>query len=412
MIGESDMEYARSTWGFSICNELIFGRGALAGLGKVAAKLGGKRVLLITDPGVRAGGHVDSAAASLEESGLSYEIYDRGEPEPTIGRVQDCTAVAGRDRYDLFVCLGGGSVIDLGKAAAVLVRYGGHPQDYFGEGKVPGPIAPLIAVPTTAGTGSEISPTAVLTDEQANLKKGIADNKLRPAVGLVDPLLTLSCPSFVTAATGIDVLAHAIESFMAISFRYLPLKPEEKDTVLYHGATPLTSCLAERGIRLVAENLRTAVHQGQNVEARDNMAMANVITSLAYTNSGVTAVHAMAYPLGAVSHASHGVVNGLLLPHVMEYNLPLCTSKLATIAGLMGAATVGMSERDAALSAVAAVHQLLDEIGLPRRMREIGVKETDIRPMAEATMGVTRILRGNPRTPTADDLEEIYRRAF
>jgi alcohol dehydrogenase class IV len=222
-----------------------------------------------------------------------------------------------------------------------LVTHGGNPQDYFGEGKVPGPVAPIVAIPTTAGTGSEVSPSSILTDVKENLKKGISDNKLRPTVAIVDPTLTLTCPPHITAATGIDVLAHAIESYMATNFAYLPLQPGEEETVLYHGSNPLTDCLAKQAVEIVADNLRIAVDQGRNTEARENMAMANVLAGIAFSNSGVTAVHAMAYPLGALSHAPHGVVNGLLLPHVMEYNLPVSSRRLAEIAGMMGINTRG-----------------------------------------------------------------------
>ena len=269
-----------------------------------------------------------------------------------------------------------------------------------------------MAIPTTAGTGSEVSPSSILTDVKANLKKGISDNKLRPRVAIVDPLLTLSCPPNVTAATGIDVLAHAIESYIAIHFAYLPLNPGEEDMVLYHGSYPLTECLALKAVELVGQNLKTAVEQGRNVEARVNMAMANVMAGIAFSNSGVTAVHAMAYPLGAISHAPHGVVNVLLLPYVMEYNLPVRIKELADVARALGEKVDGLSLREAALKSVSAVNELIRDIGLPTRMRDIGVKEKDIRPMAEATMQVTRLLRSNPRRVSIESLEEIYKSAF
>jgi len=411
-LGEDTMDLQRNTWGYSICGDLIFGKHAIEKLGRTVKKLGGEKVLILTDQTIHKEGHLEKALTSLDGTGVKYEVFDRGKPEPSIEDVLKCAEFARKADFHILVSLGGGSIIDLGKAVAVLTGHGGHPQDYFGEGKVPGPVAPLIAVPTTAGTGSEISPSSILTDVQNNLKKGIADNKLRPTVAIVDPLLTITCPPHVTAATGIDVLAHAIESYMAIDYAYLPLKAGEEDTVLYHGSNPLTDCLAQRGIEMVAENLRIAVDQGQNIEARVNMAMANVITSLAFTNSGVTAVHAMAYPLGAVSHAPHGVVNGLLLPHVMEYNIPVRSKRLAKIAQLMGVNSQGMSEREAAKRAVNAVSELIEDVALPKRMRDIGVKEEDIRPMAEATMDITRLLRGNPRRVTADNLEEIFKRAY
>lgn len=406
------MELTKGTFGFIVCGELIFGKNAVDKLGKTIRMLGGTSVLVVTDPNIHEIGLLEKIEVPLKDQKLKYEIFDKGEPEPSIEIVLECSEFAKKGSYDLFIGLGGGSIIDLAKATAVLTRYGKHPQDYFGEGKVPGPVAPIIAIPTTAGTGSEVSPASILTDVKANLKKGISDNKLRPTVAIVDPLLTITCPSHITAATGIDVLAHAIESYMAVNYSYLPLQPGEEDTVLYHGSNLLTDSLARRAIELVAENLRIAVDQGRNIVARENMAMANVLAGMAFSNSGVTAVHAMAYPLGAVSHAPHGVVNGLLLPHVMDYNLPVSSQRMAHIARMMGIDTQGMTEREAASSSVEAVTQMIEDIGLPRRMRDIGVKEDDIRPMAEATMGVTRLLRSNPRRVNADSLEQIFKRAF
>jgi alcohol dehydrogenase class IV len=406
------MESTRGVWGFATCGELLFGKHAVKKIGKVAQRLGGKKVLIVSDPNIRDAGLLKSVLEPLQEMSIPFEVYDQGEPEPSIEKVLECTDFAKKGNYDLFVCLGGGSVIDLGKAAAVLATYGKHPNDYFGEGKVPGRVRPIVAIPTTAGTGSEVSPTAVLTDKKANLKKGISDNRLRPTVSIMDPLLTLSCPPSVTAATGIDVLAHAIESYMALNFAYLPLNPGEEDTVLYHGSYPLTDCLALKAVELVGQNLRTAVDQGKNVEARVNMAMANLMAGMAFSNSGVTAVHAMAYPLGAVSHAPHGVVNGLLLPHVMEYNLPVRMKELMDVARALGEEVEDLSPREAARKAIAEVNEIIRDIGLPTRMRDIGVKEKDIRPMAEATMLVTRLLRSNPRRMNVDTIEEIFKHAF
>jgi len=403
---------SREVWSFAICGELIFGNHAVDKVGKVAERLGSKRILVVTDPVIRNAGLLKWVEEPLKERSLPYDVYDQGEPEPSIEKVLDCAEFGKKRDYDLIICLGGGSVIDLGKATSVLISYGKHPDDYFGEGKVPGPVKPIVAIPTTAGTGSEVSPSSILTDVKANLKKGISDNKLRPRVSIVDPLLTLSCPPNITAATGIDVLAHAIESYIAINFAYLPLNPGEEDTVLYHGSYPLTDCLALKAIELVGQNLKTAVDQGKNLEARVNMAMANVMAGMAFSNSGVTAVHAMAYPLGAASHAPHGVVNGLLLPHVMEYNLPVRTKELADVAKALGERIEGLSPREAALKAISAVNEIIRDIGLPTCMRDIGVQEKDIRPMAEATMLVTRLLRSNPRRVNVESIEEIYKHAF
>ena len=402
----------REQWGFSSAGEIVFGTNGVKRLGRIVNKLGCSNPMVVTDPGVQKAGLVEKVTEPLEEMSIGYHLFEYGEPEPSTQVVIQAYEWAKEREFDGIIAVGGGSVIDLAKAVAVLLTFGGDIDDYFGEGKVPGRILPLIAIPTTAGTGSSVSPASVLTDLEANLKKGISDNKLRPTVALVDPLMTLTCPPFLTACTGIDVLAHAVEAYVATPFNYLPIAPEEVETVLYHGSFPLADSLARDAIALVGGYLRLAVDQGQNVEARTHMCMANIMAGMAFSNAGVTAVHAMAYPLGAVSHAPHGLVNGLLLPHVLQYNLPIRAERLANVAVWLGEEVDGLSVREAGQKAIDSVKQLIADLRLPSRMRDIGVEETDIRPMAEATMGVTRLLRSNPRRVTADDLEAIYRAAY
>lgn len=402
----------REQFGFSCAREIVFGLNGVKRLGRLMKKMGYTSPVVITDPGVKEAGLVDRVTDPLETEGIAFRVFERGEPEPTIEVALKAYEWAKGGDHDVVIAPGGGSVIDLGKAVAIMLSFGGNIADYFGEGKLPGTPLPIIAIPTTSGTGSSVSPASVLTDKEANVKRGISDNRIRPAVALVDPLLTLSCPPFLTACTGIDVLAHAVEAYIATSFAYLPLTPEEHETVLYHGSNPLTDGMAREAILLVERSLRLAVDQGAHVEARTNMALANILAGMAFSNAGVTAVHAMAFPLGAVSHSPHGLVNGLLLPHVLEYNLPVCSRQLANVARWMGEKIDGLSAREAARKAVDHIKQLILDVGLPSRMRDIGVKESDIRPMAEATMGVTRLLRGNPRRVTADDLEAIYRSAY
>jgi len=402
----------REQFGFSCAREIVFGVNGINRLGRLVKKMGYTSSVVITDQGVKKAGLIDMVSAPLETEGIAFRLFEQGEPEPTIEVALKAYEWAKDGKHDVVIALGGGSVIDLGKAVAIMLSFGGNIADYFGEGKLPGTPLPVIAIPTTSGTGSSVSPASVLTDKAANVKRGISDNRIRPALALVDPLLTRSCPPFLTACTGIDVLAHAVESYTATSFAYLTLTPEEHETVLYHGSNPLTDVMARQAIMLVEMNLGLAVDQGANVEARTNMALANILAGMAFSNAGVTAVHAMAFPLGAVSHSPHGLVNGLLLPHVLEYNIPVCSRQLANVARWMGEAVEGLSAREAARKAVDRIKQLILDLGLPSRMRDIGVKESDIRPMAEATMGVTRLLRGNPRRVTAEDLEAIYRQAY
>lgn len=404
--------FRREQWGFSCAREIIFGLHAADRLAGAVGKLACEYPLIVTDPTIRKVGLLDGVVSCLEGSGVAFGLFDRSEPEPSIAFVDASFQEIKNKKYDAVIALGGGSVIDLGKAFALLIAFGGQIADYVGEGKVPGYTVPIVAIPTTAGTGSSVSPTSVLTDAAANTKKGVRDNRLRPAFAIVDPLLTLSCPPFITACVGIDVLAHAVESYTAIPFAYLPVAPEEEDAVVYHGAFPLTDGNARDAIALVAQNLRTAVDQGRNVEARTNMALANILAGMAFSNAGATAVHAMALPLGAVSHAPHGLVNGLLLPHVLEYNLPVCADRLSNVAAWMGEKIDGLSRFDAALKAVDHIKRLIKDIGLPSKMKDIGVKESDIRPMAETTIQLESILRLNPRKLSLEDIESIYKRAL
>jgi alcohol dehydrogenase len=406
------MMIMREQWGFSCAREIIFGLHAVKRLGSAVQKLGCKYPLVVTDQTVKDIGLLEGVNSALKDSGINYGLFDKSEPEPSISFVNDNYKKIRDKKYDAIIALGGGSVIDLGKAFAILISFGGNIADYLGEGKIPGPTVPIVAVPTTAGTGSSVSPTIVLTDKAANTKKGVRDNRLRPDFAIVDPLLTLSCPPFITACVGIDVLAHAVESYTAIPFEYLPVSPEEDDAVVYHGAYPLTDGIARDAITLVGKNLRIAVDQGRNIDARKNMALANIMAGMAFSNSGTTAVHAMALPLGAVSHAPHGLVNGLLLPHVLEYNIPVCAQRLTNIACWLGERIEGLSEFEAARKAVDHIKKLIIDVGLPSRMREIGVKESDIRAMAENTIQLESLLRLNPRKLSLEDIESIYRSAF
>ncbi|KKM11396.1 alcohol dehydrogenase [Clostridiales bacterium PH28_bin88] len=400
----------RNAFGFAIAGEMVFGNGSVNKLGSIVKKLGGSRVLVVTDPGLAKAGLLATVEGLLKDAGVGVVSYDRAEPEPRVARAVEGYQEVKGEKCDLVVGLGGGSSMDIAKTLALLLTHGGEPADYFGESKVPGPVLPLVAIPTTAGTGSEITPSAVLTDEVNNVKVGISDNYLRPRVALVDPLLTLELPPAITASTGMDALCHAVEAFTGIDYRYLPIKPDEE--VLYHGSNQLTNTLAREAIRLIGGSLRTAVDQGRNVEARHDMALGSVTAALAYSNSGVGAAHALAYPVGALTHAPHGVLCGLLLPHVMQYNLPVRMEKLAEIAVLLGENTAGLSRQEAAQKGVDAVKSLIRDIKMTSRLRDLGVTGEDIPGLAEKTMGVTRLLRNNPRRASVEGMAEILTSAL
>ena len=300
--------------------------------------------------------------------------------------------------------------MDLAKITATVLAHGGKLRDYVGDDKIPGAPLPLICMPTTAGTGSEVSAAAVLTDHENQVKVGVLSNYLRPRVAIVDPLLTVSCPPKLTADSGIDALTHAIEAYTAVDNETFPLPAGER--TVYQGRHPLGDCMAEKAIALIGANLRKAVHDGNNLAAREGMALGATLAGLAFSNVGVALVHALEYPVGGAMHCSHGAGNGLLLPYVMRFNLPTRLKEFATIASLLGENVSGLDERAAAERAVSAVERLRNDIGIPKRLRDLGVQKAQLRPFAEKAFSIKRILRVNPRTPTVEELEAILESAF
>ncbi len=401
------------TWSFHSAGQIIFGRNAVRRLGEVAAHLNAKRILIVTDSILEKAGLVERVRAPLRENAVEIEIFSGGEAEPSL-RAAEASIECGRPfRPDVVLGLGGGSNMDLAKITAVILAYGGQPRDYVGEFKIPGPIKPLICVPTTAGTGSEVSAASVLTDTENQIKVGILSNYLRPRVAVVDALMTVSCPPKVTADSGIDALTHAIEAFTAVDNADFPLPPAEQS--IYQGRHPLADALAAQAISLIGLNLRRAVKDAHDLEAREAMALAATLAGLAFSNVGVAAVHALEYPVGGATHCSHGAGNGLLLPFVMQFNLPVRQRELAKIAKLLGEDVTGLDELGdlhAAERAIQAVTQLRADIGIPLRLRDLGVRPEQLRLFAEKAFAIKRILRVNPRPATVEDLEGILRAAY
>jgi alcohol dehydrogenase class IV len=400
----------RETWTFHSAGQLLFGRNAVRQLGHIAGRLGARRVLVVTDPILDKAGILERVRGPLQESGACVEVFGGGEPEPSLRAATECIQVGRRFQPDAVLGLGGGSNMDLAKITAVVLTHGGGPRDYVGDDQIPGPIQALICVPTTAGTGSEVSAAAVLTDTDQQIKVGVLSNYLRPRVALVDPLLTLSCPPKVTADSGIDALTHAIEAYTAVDNAAFPLPPGER--TVYQGRHPMGDCLAEKAIALIGANLRRAVADGKDLEAREGMALGATLAGLAFSNVGVALVHALEYPVGGATHCAHGAGNGLLLPFVMRFNLPARSREFAAIARLLGEDVTGLDDHQAAERAVLAVERLRQDIGIPGRLRDIGVRPEQLRPFAEKALGIRRILRVNPRPVTREDLEGILNAAY
>ena len=400
----------RSVWTFWTAGELIFGAHAVRRVGEVASRLGARRLLLVTDPVLVRAGLAEALLGPLSEAGVAVELFAGGEPEPSLKAAFACIA-AGRDfRPDAVLGLGGGSNMDLAKIAAVVLAHGGTPGMYFGDSRVPGPVLPLLCVPTTAGTGSEVSAAAVLTDTDNRIKVSTLSNHLRPRVAIVDPLLTHSCPPKVTADSGIDALTHAIEAYTAVDNERFGLPAGEQS--VYQGKNPFADMLAEKAVSLAGRYLRRAVQDGSDAEAREGMALAATLGGMAFSNAGVAVVHALEYPVGGAVHCSHGAGNGLLLPHVMRYNLEARPAAFAAIARLLGEDTRGLSELEAASLAVRAVDRLRADIGVPGRLRDLGVAQEQLPGFAEKAFALKRILRVNPREVSVESLTAILEAAW
>lgn len=400
----------RTVWSFHIAHSVIFGQNAVAQLGDIATRLRAKKALIVTDTILEKAGLLERVRQPLTAAGLTVSAFTGGEPEPSMRAGLACYEQAKSFQPDVLVGLGGGSNMDLAKLAATLLKHGGSPRDYIGDDKIPGPVFPLICVPTTAGTGSEVSAATVITDQENHIKVGILSNWLRPTAAVVDPLMTVSSPPKVTADSGIDALTHAIEAYTAIDNADFPLPAGERS--VYQGKHPLGDICAERAIKLVGQYLRRAVKDGNDLEAREGMALAALLAGMSFSNVGVALVHAMEYPVGGAVHCSHGAGNGLLLPYVMRFNLSAKLKAFGEVAALLGENITGLSERAAAEKAVSAVERLRKDIGIPERLRDIGIKQEQLPGLAEKTFGIKRILRVNPRSVTVAEIQGIFQEAY
>ena len=403
----------RSAWNFHSPGQLVFGRGACERLGSLLSRRKLGRVFIVSDERLAAAGLVERVLQPLREAGIAAHVFTGGEPEPAVETAVAAANEARKVGPDCVLGLGGGSNMDLAKIAAVLLTHGGEPARYFSFDNVPGPILPVVCVPTTAGTGSEVSHAAVLTDRANHIKVSTLSQFLRPALAVVDPALTDGCPKQVTADSGIDALTHAIEAYTAIDFDQLDAP--DGAPVAYEGRYPLGECLAERAIGLIGQHLVAAVLDGSNRVARDGMALGATIAGLAFSNCAVALVHALEYPLGGALHVSHGAGNGLLLPFVMRYNLPVREAAFARIAELLEPNThhgFGVTDAVAAERAIAAVERIRAAIGIPQRLSDLGVKRQQLPGFAEKAFAIKRLMGTNPRQPTQADLQGILEAAY
>jgi alcohol dehydrogenase len=373
---------------------VVFGRGCAANLGDEIKLLGASRALVVIDPQVLAAGVAQPALDSLAKAKIKTETYSAitREPEPAEA---DAAAKLGRElKAQAVVGIGGGSALDLAKAAAALIANEGSAVDYVGLELVKKAGPPVICLPTTAGTGSEVTFTAVFTRRADKFKGGMNGRMLYPHTAMLDPLLTVTCPPYITAIVGMDALTHAMEAYTS------------------RAATPLSDLNALAAIELIGDNLRQAVAHGENLAAREGMLLGSYLAGLALAQAGVGAVHAMAYPLGAFFDIPHGEANASLLPFVLRHNLMACPERFAAMAYALAELPDDLTTREAAEACVQEVMELSLDIGIPQSLNELNVPQDQVPAMAAKAMTVARPIANNPRRVVASDLEDIYRQAF
>lgn len=378
---------------YKMPTELVFGRGAAKQLGQQIVRLKRNKALVATDQGVVKAGLLAALIESLSDAGIEYTIYDQVESDPSTEMVMRVTELAKSEKCDIVVGVGGGSSLDTAKAIAVMVTNSGDIKEYVGLDKLKEPALPIIAIPTTAGTGSEATYWSVLTDRENKLKAGVGSWYVMPTVAIVDPLLTLTLPPKLTASTGMDALTHAIESYVNLETQ------------------PISEAMSEKAIELIARSLRKAVLNGRDVQAREDMIYASLIAAMAFNVTRLGLAHAFVVPAGAYFPIPHGLGNAILLPHVMEYNYLAKPEKFARIAELFQEDIKGLSINDAAKKSVDAVKKLMIDIGITQGLKDFGITEEDL-PKLSQEAAKTGNVPVNPRLANADDILEIAKKAM
>jgi alcohol dehydrogenase class IV len=378
---------------FAVRTRIISGaNSARETTGREVASAGGKKVLVVTDKGIVDAGLVQAITESLESERIEYEIYDGVKPNPTVQIADEGYKRLQSSGCDTVVAIGGGSSIDAAKAVGVLATNGGMALDYEGRDRFTKEPATVIAIPTTCGTGSEVTPGAVLSDEERRIKTVIAGALVRPKLAILDPTLLTTLPAEVTAATGLDALTHAMEAYVS------------------RAGTPLTEALSLSAVELVGDNLRIAV-ANNDLEALMNMLIASTMAGMAFGNARLGIVHALTDILGGMYDVPHGLACAILLPHATLFNLMGAPDKYATLAVALGRFTDGLTLMEAAEEAVDAVEDLIRDVGLTSRLQDIGVKEAEFTGVAEQAMKSPHV-PVNPKRPTAGDLIRILGEAY
>lgn len=379
---------------FETAPKIICEQGATSRLGEIVRSMGIRHLFLVTDAGLIKAGLIEGALASLSSAGIAVTTFSDVLADPPEDRILTAVDAAKHAKADGVVGFGGGSSLDTAKLVALLVRTPQKLSEIYGIGLAAGPRLPLIQIPTTAGTGSEVTPIAIVTTP-TDEKKGVVTPLLYPDLALLDSLLTLDLPPRVTAMTGIDAMVHAIESYSTL------LKQN-----------PLSESLALKAISLLHSNIRQVLDNGRDADAREAMLLGSLFAGMAFANAPVAAVHALAYPLGGHFHVPHGLSNSLVLMPVLEFNLPSAVGRYADLGRSMVPGAASLNDKAAASAFVTAMRALVAEMPYEHRLRDVGIEEPDLPLLATDAMKVQRLLINNPRVLTYDDALTIYQQAF
>jgi len=385
-----------NTCNLFVAGRVSFGPGVSGKVGELAKSLGADRAVLVTDESMERLGISDRIAGIMEKEGIETCIFAGVEPEPSVETTDAVAMLAREHDCQLVVGLGGGSCMDVAKAVSVLITNEGSASLYQGLGLVKNPGVPKIMIPTTSGTGSEVTFTAVLIRKSDGFKGGINDEKLYPDYSLLDPELALTMPPKVTASTGMDALTHAIEAFTS------------------KAASPMSDLFAREAIEKIGRWLRVATWNGSNIEARSEMMLASLYGGIALANAGVGACHSLAYPLGSLFGVGHGVANALLVPYVCRYNALAAPERYYEVASLLDYSPDGLPLREGALDCAEALHELVEDLGLPSKLKALkaGIKPEHFEDMAERALAVARPMANNPRPMDKEACVAIYREAM
>lgn len=396
---------------------VVFGAGASDETGEHLRQLGVTRALVVCDRFVTASGLGERLRTALREAGVDSVFYDRIVGEPSESSVHEAIEAA-REGYDGFVGVGGGSALDTAKLCALFATHEGELLDYvnapIGAGRpVPGPVLPVVALPTTAGTGSEVTTVAIVDFPRLGTKTGISHQHLRPSLAIVDPVLTVSCPPGVTASTGLDALLHALEAYTVSSYETRPRLPLAERPP-YQGANPFSDPFCEHAIELVGRHLRAAVSDGDDVEARTGMALASTVAGIAFSGAGVHVPHALAYPIASLKHewkprgyggaalVPHGFAVAVTAPAAFRFAADALPERCAAAARLL----------DGGSDLAASLGRLLEDVGAPTRLSEIGYGEADLPTLVRGALDQRRLLVGSPKQVGAAELEALLRESL